>query len=304
MNIIFMGTPDFAIPALEEINKHFNVSAVVTTPDKPKGRGKKLSPSPIKEKAIELGLPILQPESLKSPEFAEQIKELNPDIICVIAFKILPPAVYEVAKIASFNIHGSLLPRYRGAAPINRAIINGDTETGLTSFILQRKVDTGDILLKSKTEIPDDASFGDMYEKLKSMAPQLAIDTIELLKSGDYSPLTQDENDATPAPKIFKQDCEINWDMPAKDVRNFIRGVSPVPCAWTRLNGESLKIYTAELSEISLPYGEYRIDDEKFLVGCSQGSLALSKIQLPGKKPVMISDFLRGWRGDKTGKLG
>lgn len=296
-----MGTPDFAVPALEEISKHHDIAAVVTVPDKPKGRGKKLMPSPVKEKALELDLPILQPENLKSTEFARQIKLINPDIICVIAFKILPPEVFEAAKIASFNIHGSLLPKYRGAAPINHAIINGDSETGLTSFILKRKVDTGDILLKRKTEIPDSANFGDMYEKLKYMAPALAVDTIELLISGDYSPEMQNDEESCPAPKIFKHDCEIDWNKPAEDVRNFIRGVSPLPCAWTIFGDKTMKIFAVETGKSDLPPGAYVIDNDKFTVGCEDEGLMLTKIQLPGKKAVNIEDFLRGYRGLSEG---
>ncbi len=299
-----MGTPDFAVPALEEINKKYGVQAVVTQPDRPKGRGKKLAAPPVKEKALELGLPVLQPEKMKAPEFIQAIKDIEPDIICVIAFRILPAEVYEAAKIASFNIHGSLLPKYRGAAPINHAIINGETTTGLTSFILQRVVDTGDILLKKEVEVSDGDTFGDMYYKLQALAPDLSIETIELLKSGKYTPLKQDESLASPAPKIFKSDCEINWNQDTKTVRNFIRGISPIPCAWTHFNGQALKIYRAEISNKNLNEKEFEIDDKTFSIGCSDGTLDLTEIQLPGKKAVKVEDFLRGYRGNKSGVLG
>ena len=304
MNIIFMGTPDFAVPALEEIHKKYTVKAVVTQPDKPKGRGRKLAPPPIKEKAIELNIPVLQPEKMKDPDFIQQIKDLKPDIICVIAFRILPAEVYEVASIASFNIHGSLLPKYRGAAPINWAIINGDTRTGLTSFVLQKEVDTGEILLKREVDINDDETFGDMYYRLQKLAPELSIETIELLASKKYKTEKQDASLACPAPKIFKKDCEIDWSKSTVDVRNFIRGMSPMPCAWTKFNGDILKIFRAELSDKKLPANHYQIDDNSFTIACADKSISLTEIQLPGKKAVKIADFLRGYRGEKEGVVG
>lgn len=297
-----MGTPDFSVPALEEIHKEYGVKAVVTVPDKPKGRGKKLLPSPVKEKAMELNIPVLQPDSLKDEDFLADIAKYDPDILCVIAFRILPAALYEMPKIASFNIHGSLLPKYRGAAPINHAIINGEQKTGLTSFILQKQVDTGDILLKKEVEIAKYETFGDLYIRLKPLAAELSLETMELLISGDYSPIKQDDEVATPAPKIFRDNTKIDWNKNADDVINFIHGVSPIPCAWTEMNEERLKIYRVRNSEKSnLNPGEFKISDDSFSIGAENGCIDLIEFQLPGKKAVKFEDFIKGWRGDKHG---
>jgi methionyl-tRNA formyltransferase len=302
INIIFMGTPDFSVPALEAIQKEYGVKAVVTVPDKPKGRGKKLLPSPIKEKAMELNIPVLQPDSLKDEDFLAEIAKYNPDIFCVIAFRILPSALYEMPKIASFNIHGSLLPKYRGAAPINHAIINGEQKTGLTSFILQKQVDTGDILLKKEVEIPKYATFGDIYNSLKPLAAELSLETIELLISGEYSPIKQNDEVATPAPKIFRDNTKIDWNKDVDEVINFIHGVSPIPCAWTEMSKERIKVYRVQHSEkCDLKPAEFRITDDCFSVGAKNGCIDLIEFQLPGKKAVRFEDFIKGWRGDKHG---
>ncbi len=302
--IVFMGTPEFAVPALREINRQFGIAACVTAPDKPKGRGRKLQPTAVKTAALDLGIPTLQPESLKSDEFESQIKAIGPDIIVVIAFRILPEAIYSKANIAAFNIHGSLLPKYRGAAPINWAIINGESKTGLTSFILQKKVDTGNMLLMKEINIDDSATAGDLHDSLMPMAAELAIETIDVLIEGNYKALPQSDAEATPAPKLFREQCEIDWTNHAGKLLRFIHGTSPVPGAWTVWDGSVLKIFRVKpAEEINIEPGRYIIENLRMYVGCGSGALELSEIQLQGKKAMQISDFIRGYRGDKSGLL-
>ncbi len=314
--IIFMGTPVFAVPALKSLHLKYGIDACVTTPDKPKGRGRKLQPSPVKTAALELGIPVLQPESLKSPEFESQIKAIDPDIIVVIAFRILPEAVYSKAKIAAFNIHGSLLPKYRGAAPINWAIINGETKTGLTSFILQKKVDTGNMLLKKEINIDDSTTAGDLHDALMPMASDLAMETIELLLKGGCVALPQSDEEATPAPKLFRDGCKIDWQWPAGKLLRFIHGTSPLPGAWTMWDGKILKILRVKLaldinininfdikSDINIEPGCFEIMNKRMYVECGAGALELVEIQLQGKKAMKMPDFLRGYRGEDSGSL-
>lgn len=304
INIVFMGTPEFSVPSLERINEEFGVRAVVTVPDKPQGRGQKLQPSPVKLKAIELKIPVLQPESLKDENFIKELQSYEPDIIVVIAFKILPAAVYKSAKIASFNVHASLLPKYRGAAPINWAIINGEKITGLTTFILQDKVDTGDMLLQRKINIPENATAGDLYNLMMPLAADLAVETCQLLISGNYTPIKQDDSLASPAPKIFPEQCKIDWNQDAKKLKNFIHGVSPDPGAWTIFDGKRLKILRCIASEMKNDEaGTFAIVENKFLINCSSGSINIIELQIEGKKVMNIKDFLNGYRGDKQGRL-
>jgi methionyl-tRNA formyltransferase len=303
-SIIFMGTPEFSVPALERIHAEFGVKAVVTVPDKPSGRGQKITSSAVKIKAQELGLPVLQPEKLKDPEFVDGLKGYNPDIIVVIAFRILPEDVYSLAKLGSFNIHGSLLPRYRGAAPINWTIIKGDKVTGLTSFILKKEVDTGDVLLRKEIPIPENATAGDLHDLMMPHAADLSVKTIELLLGGKYTGLPQDASLASPAPKIFPEQCKIDWSNDAYTVKNFIHGMSPIPGAWTIWNGKRFKIYRATLnSGKTSEAGTYKISDNSFDVYCTNGSLSILEMQLEGKKTMKIRDFLAGYRGDKEGKF-
>jgi methionyl-tRNA formyltransferase len=303
-NIVFMGTPEFAVPTLEKIHEEFGVKAVVTSPDKPKGRGKKVLPSDVKLKAIELRIPVLQPEKLKDGNFISKLQSFEPDIIVVLAFRILPEEVYSIAKILTFNIHASLLPKYRGAAPINWAIINGEKYTGLTTFILQRKVDTGNIILQKSIDIPEGATAGDLHDLMMPEAARIATDTCNLLLSGNYHPIKQDDSSATPAPKIFPDDCRIEWNMHALNVRNFIHGLSPYPGAWTEWDGERMKILRVELSTCGKGRpGEYSIRDNTFNVYCNKGLISILELQLPGKKMMRADDFLRGYRGVKSGLL-
>ncbi len=301
-NIVFMGTPEFAVPTLDKLHETFGVKAVVTVPDKPQGRGKKVMPSEIKIKALKLGIPLLQPDKLKDENFIKELKTYEPDIMVVLAFRILPEEVFSLSNIATYNIHGSLLPKYRGAAPINWAIMNGEKTTGLTSFILEKKVDTGNILLQKAIDIPEGATAGDLHDLMMPEAAQMAIDTCNLLHSGDYKLMKQDDTLASPAPKIFPEFCKISWNQHAQILRNFIHGLSPFPGAWTIWNGERLKILRVEFSACGkgVP-GTYSINDNIMNVQCDKGIISLREIQLPGKRPMKIQDFLRGYRGIKEG---
>lgn len=303
-NIIFMGTPEFAVPALQAIHAEFGVSTVVTIPDKPRGRGLTVSPSAVKQAAIDLGIAdILQPEKLKDPSFAAEIEARSPDVICVIAFKILPRAVFSLSSKGTFNVHASLLPRFRGAAPINHAIIEGDSVTGVTSFLLDDVVDTGTILLQHSCPIPDGTTAGELYAMLMPMAAECARETTRGLLAGTLHPQPQDDSLATPAPKVFREHASINWHQSAERVRNFIHGYSPSPCAWTMWNDDVLKIYRASVSSQHLPAGSWRITDTGFVVGCIDGSLSIDELQLPGKRRMTVAEMLPGYRGPREGTV-
>ena len=299
-----MGTPEFSVPILEKIHEIHNVSAVVTVPDKPQGRGRHLIPSAVKVKALDLALPIFQPEKMKDENFIESIKLLKPDIILVVAFRILPREVFSIARIGTFNIHSSILPKYRGAAPINWAIINGEKTTGLTTFLIDDKVDTGNILLRDEFEIPDGFTAGDLHDFMMPRAVNIAIRTIDIISKGNITPLKQDDSLATPAPKIFPEDGIIDWSKNAEKVRNFIHGFSPIPGARTRFNNQMLKIYRVKLSnEIKLDKGSYKIDKSAFYAGCTDGTLCLLEFQPEGKKTMKFKDFINGYRGNAEGKF-
>jgi len=302
--IVFMGTPDFAIPALQKVHEIYGISAVVTQPDKPKGRGQHLAWPAVKECAIELGIPVIQPITMKDLDFINELSALKPDIIVVIAFRILPPEVFELAELASFNIHGSLLPKYRGAAPINWAIINGEKETGLTSFILKQSVDTGDVLLQEKIHIGQEDTFGDVYNTLSKLSAELTVKTIELILSGDYTTMPQDNAIASPAPKIFKEHCRIDWSQHADNIVNLIRGLSPTPSAYTMFHGDNLKILKAhKCTKNHLEPGHYKITAKEFAIGCADAAISITELQPAGKKAMKIEDFLRGYRGNPKGNL-
>jgi len=302
-----MGTPDFAVPALQSLHTALGVRAVVTLPDKQKGRGLTLQPTDVAIAAADLGIStVLKPQSLKDPAFVEELNALQPDIICVIAFRILPEQVYSTARLGAFNVHASLLPKYRGAAPINWAIINGDRETGVTSFLLNNVVDTGTVLLQRSAPITDATTAGDLYNDLKVLAAQCALDTCNALIAGGISLKRQEETEATLAPKVFRTSSAIDWSKSAADVRNFIHGMSPVPCAWTTLNGETVKIYRASLPRDPSNRGDigtFRIVDGKMLVSCADAELSLIEVQLPGKRKMMVEEFMRGYRGPSNGRF-
>lgn len=298
-----MGTPDFAVPALKELHHNFGLVAVVTNPDKPQGRGLKLYPSVVKIAAEELSIPVLQPESLKDPKFVEQIKELEPDIICVIAFKILPKSVYTLAKLGTFNVHGSLLPKYRGAAPIQWSIINGDKETGVTTFLLNDTVDTGSILLQKKCAIEPYMTFGELYVRMMPLAAEIAVETCNALITNTITPKPQDDTLSSAAPKIFRENCKIDWHKSGQDVVNFIHGVSPVPAAWTFLNNSKIKLFKCELSDKNVEINTFKIENNSLFVGCRDSSCKIIELQPEGKPKMSIKDFLNGYRGESTGQI-
>src|SRR6187455_863869 len=238
LRIIFMGTPEFAVPSLEIlIQNKFNVVAVITAPDKPQGRGQKLTPSPVKECALRYNIPVLQPTNLKSPQFLEELKSYQANLQIVVAFRMLPEIVWAMPSLGTFNLHGSLLPQYRGAAPINWAIINGEKETGVTTFFLKHEIDTGSIIFKEREPIHEDDTVGTLYERLMVKGANLVVQTAKAVESGQANGKPQSaQPELKRAPKIFKETCEINWKQNAESVRNFVRGLSPYPAAWTVLD--------------------------------------------------------------------
>jgi len=302
LRIIFMGTPDFAVPSLQLLVENgFQVVAVVTAPDKPAGRGLKMNASPVKEYALSQHLPVLQPTNLNATEFLEELRSYRADLQIVVAFRMLPEAVWNMPPKGTFNIHASLLPQYRGAAPINWALIRGEKVTGVTSFFLQHQIDTGDIILQDQVAITDQDNFGTLYEKLKQAGGALALKTVRAIAAGTVQTQSQPQaGQLQAAPKIFKETCQIDWQQPASQVRNFIRGLSPYPTAWTLLEGKVLKVFAAEVVEQPMPElapGSYHTDHKTFLCfGTAAGALRLTDLQLEGKKRMTIGEFLRGYR--------
>lgn len=302
--IVFMGTPEFSVPTLQALHEHFEIPAVVTVPDKPKGRGQKMLPSPVKAAAEELGLRVLQPVSLKDEDFINELKVINADIFCIVAFRILPTAVFTLPRIASFNVHTSLLPKYRGAAPINWAVIKGEKKSGVTSFILDENIDTGNIVGTREVTIGDSMTAGELHDELMPLAAELAVETCEQLLSGDYQRLAQDDSLASPAPKIFREDCKIDFGLGAEDLKNFINGMSPIPGAWTEFEGKKVKLLKSEISEeIEIKPKHFLIKNDNFLLQTSSGTVKVLVIQPEGKKVMQIRDFLAGYRGNKEGIL-
>jgi methionyl-tRNA formyltransferase len=299
LNIVFMGTPEFAIPGLEILlHNNYTISAVVTAPDEPRGRGQKVLPTPIKSYALEHNLPVLQPEKLKNETFIQQLKSLNPDVIVVVAFRILPREVFAIPRLGSFNLHASLLPKYRGAAPINWAIIKGEKETGVTTFFLEEKVDTGNVILQERVPIGDDETAGELHDKLSLLGANVVLKTVQLIEQGNVSVQRQDNSLATPAPKIFKEDCRIDWTKPARHVHNFVRGLSPYPCAYTYHQGKLLKIYRTVVAEeeSANPAGAAQITDNGLQISTGRGSVLIREIQQEGKKRMGTDEFLRGYQ--------
>lgn len=301
LKIVFLGTPDFAVASLEAlVDNGYNVVAVVTAPDKPAGRGRQLKASAVKEYAVTQGLPVLQPEKLKDPAFLQELKSYEADLQVVVAFRMLPVAVWDMPAMGTVNVHGSLLPYYRGAAPINWAIIKGETTTGVTTFKLQHEIDTGDILLQHKEPILPEDDFGTVYEKLMRSGAALLLRTIDGLCNDDLTPIPQAAIDKeTHAPKIFKATCEIDWGQNAEDIHNLIRGLSPVPTAFTQLEDKQLKIFRSKFdrSQVDKPIGSYDSDGRTYLrYACADGWLYATDIQFEGKKRMPTEDFLRGYR--------
>ncbi len=296
-----MGTPDFAVPTLQTlVEHHYNVVAVITAPDRPAGRGQKLHQSPVKEYAVSQNIPVLQPTNLKSEAFLEELRSYQANLQIIVAFRMLPEVVWAMPELGSFNIHGSLLPQYRGAAPINWAIINGEKETGVTSFFLKHEIDTGDLIFQKRVPILEEDDFGSVYEKLKYEGAKLALRTVQAIEREEVQPQPQVTSAETKhAPKIYKETCEINWNQPARQVRNFIRGLSPYPAAWTRFNDKTFKIFKTEAlenAEFGLAPGQLKTDNKTFLhVQTAAGVLSVLDLQMEGKKRMPIQDLLRGY---------
>ncbi len=296
LRIVFMGTPEFAVPSLKIlVDNGWNVVGVVTAPDKPQGRGKKLGGSAVKAFAEERGLNILQPVNLKSPEFIEKLAGLHADLQIVVAFRMLPEVIWQMPPLGTFNLHASLLPKYRGAAPINWAIINGEKETGITTFFLKHEIDTGDILFQEKEPITADDTAGSLYERLMEKGAQLVLKTVEAIASGSFTETPQATTQDTPkAPKIFRETCEINFAQPAEKVVNFVRGLSPYPAAWTQLNGKVCKVFKVAVAQASGPE-PVKTDEKTYLhLKTADGYVAIEELQMEGKKRMGIEEFLRG----------
>ncbi len=294
-----MGTPVFAVPSLESLVENgYRPVAVVTAPDKPRGRGQKLSPTPVKEAALRLGAgEILQPESVRDPGFVRQLEALAPDLVVVVAFRILPPEVFRLPRLGAFNLHGSLLPRYRGAAPINRAVMAGETETGVTTFFLQEKVDTGDMLLQRRMPIGPDETAGDVHDRMMMLGAEAVLETVRLIEAGRAVPQRQSDALATPAPKIFRDDCRIPWHRPAGAVHDHVRGLSPYPGAWTTHGATLLKIYrTRRLDDApTAAPGTVLEAGQRLVVACGEGAVELLEVQQEGRRSLPAEAFLRGY---------
>ncbi|MEO8232357.1 MAG: methionyl-tRNA formyltransferase [Ignavibacteriota bacterium] len=298
MKIIFMGTPDFSIPSLKILleNNH-EILAVVTTPDKERGRGQKITFTAVKQFAIEKNIPVLQPIKLKDESFINQLKNLNPDLFVVVAFRILPKEVFEIPKFGSFNLHGSYLPKYRGAAPIQWALINGDTETGLTTFKLAEKVDTGNIYQQEKVKINPDDNFETLHDRMSLLGAELVLKTVRLVESGDYKLLQQNDSLASPAPKITKEICSIDFNKSANEIHNLIRGLSPHPAAFFIYNNKVIKIYKTEIVEdVNLKPSEVHQTKTELIIGCGKAALRILELQQEGKKRMNVEEFLRGFK--------
>lgn len=298
MRILFMGTPEFAVPSLRILLNHsYEISGVVTAPDKPRGRGQQVSFTPIKEFALHHHLPVLQPENLKDSKFISDVQQLAPDLAVVVAFRVLPREVYTIPKLGSFNLHASLLPKYRGAAPIHWAIIHGEEESGVTTFFLQDTVDTGSVLLQARVKIGADDTAGNLHDTLSEVGAELVLQTVRLIEHGKAQPQRQNESLACPAPKIFKHDCRIDWKNSSQQVHNFVRGLSPHPASWTTHNGRVLKVYRTKIEKPQSPSAGIvlRRTNDTLLVGTGVGAVSILEIQQEGKRRLGIEEFLRGY---------
>src|SRR5690554_261008 len=302
LRIIYMGTPEFAVPSLDLlVEQGWNVVAVITAPDKPQGRGKKLAGSPVKEAALRHNIPVLQPPNLKSPEFIEELKSYQADVQVVVAFRMLPEMVWDMPPLGTFNLHASLLPDYRGAAPINWAIINGEKVTGVTTFFLKHEIDTGNIIFQEEEAILEEDNLGTLYDKLMRRGSKLVLKTIEAIAKGTVEVKSQEHTKARHhAPKLYKEMGEIDWTKPAEAIHNLVRGLSPYPAAWTSINGKTCKIFATEIIPQDLPGkspGEYQTDGKKHLqFQTGKHALSILELQLEGKKRMGIEEFLRGNR--------
>lgn len=314
LRIVYMGTPDFAVESLRAlVEGGYNVVGVITMPDKPAGRGMKLQYSPVKQYALEVGIPLLQPEKLKNEEFLSELKAWNADLQIVVAFRMLPEVVWDMPRYGTFNLHASLLPQYRGAAPINWAVINGDKETGITTFFLQHEIDTGNVIKQEKVTIEDTDNAGIVHDKLMTLGARLVCETVDQVLKGDLTAIPQDEmaqkaGELRAAPKIFKDTCRIDWKQNTDQIYNLIRGMAPYPAAWTELVEEDgkrtmVKIYETAKEHVGsgLPIGTLSSDGKSFLhVATSDGSIKILSLQIAGKKRMSVDEFLRGFRFSDT----
>lgn len=303
LRIVYLGTPEFAVASLRAlVEGGYNVVAVVTMPDKPAGRGHQLQYSDVKKYALEVGLPVLQPEKLKDEAFVEELRSYQADLQIVVAFRMLPEVVWAMPRLGTFNIHGSLLPQYRGAAPINRAVMNGEKETGLTTFMLKHEIDTGNMILQERIAIGEDENVGSVHDRLMALSESMVIRTVDLIidceNKGIQVPTTPQPEiaDLKPAPKIFKEDCEILFaEKTAQEVKNFVRGLSPYPAAWANLTihgqtFENVKIFSVEVITPPQPSPQGR----EIIIPCREGAVSIKELQVPGKKRMDIKAFLNG----------
>ena len=309
LRIVYMGTPDFAVESLRcLVEGGYNVVGVITMPDKPAGRGHKLQFSPVKQYALEHNLPLLQPEKLKDEAFLEALRAWKADLQIVVAFRMLPEVVWNMPRLGTFNLHASLLPQYRGAAPINWAVINGDTETGITTFFLKHEIDTGEVIQQVKVPIAETDNVGTVHDKLMLLGGKLVTETVDAILADEVKTVPQEEmavvGELRPAPKIFKETCRIDWNQPVKRVYDFVRGLSPYPAAWTELcmpDGQRLVLKVFETDKILENHNQHpgtvQTDGKKFLrVAATDGWIDIRALQLPGKKRLKTEELLRGFR--------
>jgi methionyl-tRNA formyltransferase len=310
MRIVFMGTPNFAIPSLERLmHSRHQIAGVVTVADKPQGRGRKVSATPVKEFAQKHGLPVLTPADLKDADFVRSLGDFKPDLIAVVAFRILPEAVFTLPPSGTVNLHASLLPKYRGAAPINWAIINGETKTGLTTFFIRKKVDTGDVLLQREIPIDPDEDFGQLRDRMAQQGANLLLETVEVIERGEARPLKQDDTQTSSAPKITPEHCRIDWSQTAVQIKNRVRGLSPTPGAATSFRGKNLKLFKVQALDArscESDVGRTVVADarEKVWVGTGGGILSLLEVQPEGKRRMAVAEFVRGYRVGPGEELG
>ena len=302
VRIVFMGTPDFAVGILKSLLDHkFNVVGVITAPDKPKGRGRKLNQSAVKIFAVAQELLVLQPKNLKSEDFIEELSQLNANLQIVVAFRMLPKVVWQLPSLGTFNLHASLLPEYRGAAPINWAIINGETKTGVTTFFIDEKIDTGEIILQDEIDIDINDTAGDLHDKLMKIGSQLVIRTLNLIQQGNVETIKQPIKEEKPAPKIYKETCKIDWNEPIDTIYNKIRGLSPYPTSWTIIDNHNenieAKIYSASkiLEDHRYSIGSIITTKTELKIAVKEGFILINEIQLPGKRKMNIKDLLNGY---------
>lgn len=300
LRIVFMGTPEFAVPSLERLHDSgFEIAAVVTSTDKLGGRGgRQLLESAVKRAAVARGIPVLQPEKLRDPAFLDALRSLKADLQVVVAFRMLPEAVWAMPRLGTINLHSSLLPRYRGAAPINWAVIRGERETGLTTFFIRQAIDTGDVLLQARTPIGENETAGELHDRLMEIGADLLLETVRGIEAGTLQARPQDDAEATPAPKIFHDTCRIDFGLSLGELHNFIRGMSPYPGAWTLLDGEELKLLRArpEAADHNLQPGTMLVEKRQIRIAVPGGYLHIEELQPQGKRRMSAGDFINGWR--------